>query len=55
VFSPGTGKEQPRDIPGVWHPITKVRVGAQPDTQRRRINKLADLWAGDSVEYDVSG
>lgn len=54
VFSPGTGKEQPRDQPGVWHPITGVRVGAQPDTQRRRLNKQADLWEPASPTYTVT-
>jgi hypothetical protein len=53
VFSPGTGKEQPRDIPGVWHPVTGVRMGQQPDTQRRRINKLADLWGTVTETFQV--
>jgi hypothetical protein len=54
VFSPGTGKEQPRNVPGVWHAITGVRVGAQPDTQRRRLNKQPDLWDAGSNTYPVT-
>lgn len=53
VFSPGTGKEQPRDIPGVWRPVTGVRVGMQPDTQRRRVNKVKDLWGTYSQTWPV--
>jgi hypothetical protein len=55
VFSPGTGKEQPRDIPGVWREVTGVRIGSQPDTQRRRVNKVKDLWGTNSVTYAVAG
>lgn len=55
VFSPGMGTEQPRDIPGVWRPVTAVRVGMQPDTQRRRVNKVKDLWGTYSQTWAVSG
>jgi hypothetical protein len=55
VFSPGTGKKQDMTKPGAFHPVTQVRVGAQPDTQRRRLNKQSDLWdAASSGPWYVS-
>jgi hypothetical protein len=55
VFSPGTGKNQSPDVPGGYRRVTTIRVGAQPDTQRRRLNKVPDLWAGDTrFQADIS-
>lgn len=54
IFSPGTGKKQPAGEQGAWRPVVGVRVGGQPDTQRRRINKSPDLWSSGSVTFDVS-
>jgi hypothetical protein len=55
VFSPGTGKKQDMTQQGHWERVTGVRIGAQPDTQRRRVNKQADLWDASSTTYGVSG
>lgn len=55
VFSPGTGKKQDMTQEGHWERVTGVRIGAQPDTQRRRVNKQADLWDAGSTTYGVSG
>lgn len=49
VFSPGTGKYQSPAQPGGYRRVTSIRVGSQPDTQRRRVNKQPDLWDGDST------
>jgi hypothetical protein len=49
VFSPGTGKYQNPSTPGTYRPVKAIRVGAQPDTQRRRLNKQPDLWSGDTT------
>jgi hypothetical protein len=54
VFSPGTGKKQDMTKEGHWEAVTGVRIGAQPDTQRRRVNKQADLWDMTSTTYPVS-
>jgi hypothetical protein len=54
VFSPGTGKKQDPNTPGEYRPVTAIRIGAQPDTQRRRINKQPDLWSAGSQTYPVA-
>lgn len=55
VFSPGTGKKQDMTQEGHWERVTGVRIGAQPDTQRRRVNKQPDLWDTNSTTYGVTG
>lgn len=54
IFSPGTGKKQDMTKPGAYHDVTAVRVGAQLDTQRRRLNKQADLWDQTATTVQVN-
>jgi hypothetical protein len=54
IFSPGTGKRQDPTKPGEYRPVTKVRIGALPDTQRRRQNRTPDLRATDVTEANIS-
>jgi hypothetical protein len=54
VFSPGTGKFQDPSKQGDYHPVTGVRIGLQPDTQRRRLNKQDDMWGTGVVTHNVA-
>lgn len=55
VYSPGTGKKQDMTKPGEYQLVRAVRVGAQLDTQRRRLNKQPDLWDTTTTSYPVAG
>lgn len=54
VFSPGTGKFQDQSKQGDYHPVTGVRIGLQPDTQRRRLNKQPDMWGSGVTTHNVA-
>jgi hypothetical protein len=54
VFSPGTGKFQDPSKQGEYHPVKGVRIGLQPDTQRRRLNKQADMWGSGVTTHNVA-
>jgi hypothetical protein len=54
IFSPGTGKNQDPSKMGAYEPILNVQVGQQPDTMRRRLNKVPDLWGTEAKTAAVA-
>jgi hypothetical protein len=54
IFSPGTGKRQDPTKPGEYRPVTKLRIGSLPDTQRRRQNRTPDLRGADVQDVMIA-